>query len=191
MRLRARARVKDGGYGGYGGYASALRADEGDDATLRGAGYGCKHCAASPCGYAARVWPCPPRGPVVPRWRLRSARPAGACPPAPRISACVLGAMGYGERAEARRIVRGRLAPPSSYIGSIDVPLDCRAARRWYITADGDALRSAVSAALRPRRQLPSLSPRCSSVKSASRRSRGYCFVMSATRPLARHLKAH
>lgn len=39
----------------------------------------------------------------------------------------------------------------------IDVPLDCRAARRWYVPADGDALRSAVSAALRPRRQLPKL----------------------------------
>lgn len=39
----------------------------------------------------------------------------------------------------------------------IDVPLDCRTARRWYVPADGDALRSAVSAALRPRRQLPKL----------------------------------
>lgn len=39
----------------------------------------------------------------------------------------------------------------------IDVPLDCRAARRWYVPADGDALRSAVSAALHPRRQLPKL----------------------------------
>jgi hypothetical protein len=86
------------GYEGYGGDVSALRAD-GDDATLRDAGYGgygCKHCVASPCGYAARVWPCPPRGPVVPRWRLRCAWPTGACPPAPRISAIMLGAMGYG-----------------------------------------------------------------------------------------------
>lgn len=105
MRLRARARAKDGvtrGYGGYGGYGvtvASAGAHAEDGATLRDAGYGgygCKHCVASPCGYAARVWPCPPRGPVVPRWRLRSARPAGACPPAPRISAIVLGAMGYG-----------------------------------------------------------------------------------------------
>ena len=61
-------------------------AHAGDDATLRDAGYGgygCKRCVASPCGYAARVWPCPPRGPVVPRWRLRSARPPAHGHPRP------------------------------------------------------------------------------------------------------------
>lgn len=74
-------------------------------------GYGCKHSAASLCGYAARVWPCPPRGPVVPRWRLRCAWPTGAWPPAPRISVIVLGAVGYvGYDGSALRRARERAA---------------------------------------------------------------------------------
>ena len=135
-------------------------AQTGDDAALRDAGYDCKRCVASPCGYAARVWPCPPPGTGVPVWRLRALRrawPAGACPPAPRISAIGLGAMGHGGYdGSALNSERAACAALQLY-QYIDVPLDCRAARRWYVPADGDALRSAVSAALRPRRQLHKL----------------------------------
>lgn len=97
MRLRARrgrvdarkvcacGRARGLGYGatratGVTGVTGVTVASAGaharDDATLRDAGYGgygCKHCFADRCGYAARVWPCPPRGPVVPRWRRRFA----------------------------------------------------------------------------------------------------------------------
>lgn len=71
-------------------------------ATLRGAGYDCKHCVADRCDYAACVWPCPPPGAPAPVWRLRCAWPAGAWSHAHRISAIVLGAMGYGGYVGAR-----------------------------------------------------------------------------------------
>lgn len=78
---------------------------------------GCRQCIADRCDYAACVWPCPPPGAPAPVWRLRCAWPTGAWSHAHRISAIVLGAMGYGGydgSALRRAMMRGRLAPPSS-----------------------------------------------------------------------------
>lgn len=184
MRLRARARAKDGGYegyGGYGGYASALRADGGttrrfatrvttvSDVSRLHAGM------RRACGHARRA-DLSSRAAASLRSACRRMSPR-----APHIcvrAGCRATGATMGARCGARNSKRAACAALQLYqlYQYIDVPLDCRAARRWYVPADGDALRSAVSAALRPRRQLHSLSPRRSSVKSASRRSRGYCF---------------
>ena len=177
MRLRARrgradarnecgcGRARGLGYEGYEGYEGLRECNAALCASGGGVGaWGA--LAAAAVAVALRGRARPPPGPVVPVWRLRSARATAACPSAPRslrgcgarCGAQVTWAT-MGARCGAQNSERAARAALQLY-QSIDVPLDCRSARRWYIPADGDALRSAISAALRPRRQLPSVSPR-------------------------------
>ena len=155
---------------------------------------GCRQCIADRCGYSTRVWPCPPPGAPAPVWRLRCAWPTGAWSPARRISVIVLGAMGYGgyagKRAAARGIVRGRLAPPSSYI-SISTYLltaDQRGDGMYPPTATHSGARiaqfcaRAVSYQAYHRADRPSRALRAAHAGTAAR----YAHL-----PLARHLEAH
>lgn len=162
MRLRARARAKDGGYGGYGGYASALRADGGTTrrfatrATAVSAVSRLHAAMRRACGHARRADLSSRAGGFAPLGlRLMATRAPHICV---RAGCRATGAT-MGARCGARNSERAACAALQLYqlYQYIDVPLDCRAARRWYVPADGDALRSAVSAALRPRRQLPKL----------------------------------
>ena len=143
-RIRcACGRARGLGYGGNGGYGrERWRARWGRRDASRRAGV---------MGLRA-----PARGGVRLRYGACASRRAGVTGLRPRALARTLGT---ARRFAARNDERAACAALQLY-QYIDVPLDCQSARRWYVPADGDALRSAVSADLRPRRQLPSVSPR-------------------------------
>lgn len=118
MRLRARARVENGGYEGLRG---ATRGYEGlrecsMSLCASGGGVGAWGAlAAASAAVALRARHIPPPGPVVPVWRLRSARATANVPGAPRSL------RGCWARCGARVTwvtmgARCGAQPPSSYI---------------------------------------------------------------------------